>query len=554
MPRVLTDKEAVASLKKAGLIPLAPYPGCSVPWLSKCLRCNNQASPRLGSVRAGQKGCKKCKYIEHAKKATRSQSEAKTLLRKANLIPLVPYPGAGKPWLAKCKKCKREVSPRLAAILLGQGGCKYCRYEVVSKKLALSLSEVAITLRKAGVKEVKPYPGDIRAHWEVECLSCCKRLKIRVSHLRVSKIKACANCRSSDKFKIKDKVAKLEMIGFKAEPLEKYPGDSVKWKCSCLNCNKEIYPIMKEVRGGRNPCRYCSYSLKGITIKEIYASEKDKRESYNRTLDKFKIQEEWAIEEMVKFGARPTEPYPGADERWHSVCLKCQREVYPRLSKVRGGTNPCQSCAYVLTGLRHRNDSEECRLEMLEAGFTPLLEYPGINKAWLSTCNKCGNEAKPRLGSIRRGQGGCLTCTHFGFNPADPAIVYMIQKENVLKVGIANTNSERVKSHERKGWTLLESLSCNNGRQALYIETAILHWFRKDLKAPVACTAKEMPQRGWTETISTDYVSPEDIWGKVKILAIESKDFKGILSENARGQLRPGGLRYNKRENNKRSA
>lgn len=448
MGKALKPKEAIASMKKFGFTPLVPYPGASKPWLSKCKVCKTEVSPALSSVKTGH-SCRKCTYIKRSKDAMRSRSDANKLLREANLIPLVPYPGAGKPWLSKCKACQREVSPRLAAVIRG-GGCKYCRSETMSKKLSLSDKEVLTTLEKAGVSPLTVYSGNRKTPWKVECLSCGKKLTIRISQLRVSKNKACRDCRSSDKYKIKDKVARKEMISFGARPLEIYPGDSIKWKCECLHC--------------------------GV-------------------------------------------------------------EVTPTLSSARSGTNPCRDCAYVLTGLRHRNNSEKCRLEMLNAGFITLVEYPGINIPWLSKCQGCKKEVTPRLGTVRIGRG-CINCTNYGFNPQDSAIVYLIQKGDILKIGIANTQSKRLADHSKYDWELHSLIKCSNGRQAIFIETAILRWFRQELKAPVACTPKDMPQRGWTETIAIDYISPKEVWAKVQKLAKKSRHFQGLPSEKTRYSLK----------------
>lgn len=535
MGKALKPEEAIASMKKFGFTPLVPYPGTDKPWLSNCEVCGTNVSPALSSVKTGH-GCRKCAYLKNAKNATRSRSEANKILRAANLIPLVPYPGAGEPWLSKCKTCEQEVSPRLAAVIRG-GGCKYCRYDTVSKKLSLSNTEILVTLKKAGVKPLETYPGDRKTPWKTECLSCGKELTIRISQLRVSKIKACRDCRSSDKYKIEDKVAQKEMISFGARPLEVYPGDSIKWKCECLRCGAEVTPTLSSARSGTNPCRDCTYPLNGLKTRDLRSTKEYKEIMFKRSLDKFKSQDEDAQKEMISFGAKPLEDYPGANKSWKCLCLKCNMEVYPRLSKVRGGTNPCRDCAYLSTGLRHRNNSEKCRLEMLNAGFITLVEYPGLNIPWLSKCQGCQKEVTPRLGTVRIGRG-CINCTNYGFNPQDSAIVYLIQKGDILKIGIANTQSKRLADHSRHDWELHSLIECSNGRQAIFIETAILRWFRQELKAPIACTPKDMPQRGWTETITIEYTSPEEVWAKVQKLKKKSRHFQGLPSEKTRYSLK----------------
>jgi hypothetical protein len=45
---------------------------------------------------------------------------------KASLKPLEVYKGSDIPWKCKCLKCKKTVTPMLASINSGQGGCIYC--------------------------------------------------------------------------------------------------------------------------------------------------------------------------------------------------------------------------------------------------------------------------------------------------------------------------------------------------------------------------------------------------------------------------------------------
>lgn len=39
---------------------------------------------------------------------------------------LVEFPGADEPWLRECRRCGNRVTPRLANISRGQGGCIAC--------------------------------------------------------------------------------------------------------------------------------------------------------------------------------------------------------------------------------------------------------------------------------------------------------------------------------------------------------------------------------------------------------------------------------------------
>lgn len=41
-----------------------------------------------------------------------SEAEAASALRACGFEPLEPFPGAGKPWRARCDGCKQERAPR----------------------------------------------------------------------------------------------------------------------------------------------------------------------------------------------------------------------------------------------------------------------------------------------------------------------------------------------------------------------------------------------------------------------------------------------------------
>ena len=55
-----------------------------------------------------------------------SDDAAAAIMRAADLEPIEPYPGSGRPWLCICMVCGTEVSPRLNGIRQGQGGCIDC--------------------------------------------------------------------------------------------------------------------------------------------------------------------------------------------------------------------------------------------------------------------------------------------------------------------------------------------------------------------------------------------------------------------------------------------
>lgn len=59
--RVADPETALAELQAAGFEPLEPYPGgVARPWRCLCLRCGNEAKPRIRRLRQGESGCRYC--------------------------------------------------------------------------------------------------------------------------------------------------------------------------------------------------------------------------------------------------------------------------------------------------------------------------------------------------------------------------------------------------------------------------------------------------------------------------------------------------------------
>lgn len=116
-----------------------------------------------------------------------------------------------------------------------------------------------------------------------------------------------------------------------------------------------------------------------------------------------RLPEAEAVEILRAAGVEPRGPYPGSDTPWRCRCLRCGREVKPRLGNVRQGHGACKYCTgrVVLPS--------EARARMRAAGFSPLAAYPGAGKPWKSRCMVCGVVSSPRYANVMSGQG-CRTC------------------------------------------------------------------------------------------------------------------------------------------------
>jgi len=125
--RVLSDEQAEAQLRAAGMEPLVPYPGTTrAPWAARCLTCGRLAAPRMASIRRGARACQRCSARAAAHNRV-PEEVAVAAMRAAGLQPVEPWPGRTRaPWRCQCLTCGAPVTSRLSAIRAGDPGCRAC--------------------------------------------------------------------------------------------------------------------------------------------------------------------------------------------------------------------------------------------------------------------------------------------------------------------------------------------------------------------------------------------------------------------------------------------
>ncbi len=168
----LHSKEfAFNKMLKAGWRPLSGYDGKNNKslWKSECIKCGEISEPQLGNVIAGRSHCGYCKKNKVNPKKAISE------MKSSGLIPVIKYPGAGRPWKSKCNKCSRFVYPRYADVKIGIG-CEYCS----GRKLDLKI--VKATMKKAKLKPLSPFPGT-GVPWSCLCLKCKKKVTPRYANI-----------------------------------------------------------------------------------------------------------------------------------------------------------------------------------------------------------------------------------------------------------------------------------------------------------------------------------------------------------------------------------
>lgn len=476
--RRIKSDEVSEQMRAAGLEPLEPYPGLvSSPWKCRCLTCGDECAPRLSAVRRGG-GCRSCARKGVADKLRTPEHEAIAAMVAGGYQPLEPYPGTtSKAWRCRCATCGREEALTLSRVRFGKR-CLFCA------GLRTDPWEAAAVMRAAGVEPLEPYPGLANSPWRCQCLKCGAESRPSLTTARTGAKGVCRRCgierRRAAKF-IPESVARQDMLDAGLEPLEQYKHSNVGWRCRCRTCGTEVAPSLASVRRGGG-CRKCGQKTTG---------------------DKLRTPEGEAIAAMVARGYTPLEPYPGTNLKpWRCQCATCGRESRPTLGGVRSGAG-CGWCA------GHRSDPDEVVAVMRGLGAEPLEPYRSANLPWRCRCNKCGNEITPTYANARK-YSPCRYCAPFGFSRKDPATVYLLRhdRHQALKIGVASEASkyDRIADHARHGWEMVRSWATPSGNHAAAIEQEVLRWWREEIGAPMALTKKEMPQGGWTETVSPLYV------------------------------------------------
>lgn len=305
------------------------------------------------------------------------------------------------------------------------------------------------------------------------------------------------------------------------EPLVPYPGSAAPWLCRCTRCGDEVSPQYSGIRNGQGGCRVCGKLNGALTQKEGNVQA--------------------ATDIMIAAGLRPLVLYPGTGEPWLCRCESCGAEVTPQHANVVQGHHGCRFCANIERGLRRREPYAIPAIAAMRAlRLEPLVDYPNSMTPWLCRCLKCGREVTPTYSNAMNQKGGCRWCAPRGADPSVPGFVYLMTHIalGAHKIGIRNVGTNRIESHQRYGWTLYRERSFDLTDDALKVESAILRWWRQDLIQPPYLHADDMPQGGWTETVSADAVSLPDVWVKVcELAAMQQTGEPDFLDDEGVGQL-----------------
>lgn len=461
MPPKLSSEVAIERMREAGVEPQVAYPGADEPWESICLSCGERGFPRLSSVGGRKKSgaCKPCGRRRANAAMSLDGGQAVQLMRSKQLEPLVPYPGAGKPWRCTCQVCGAEVSPTYNSARTRATPCRRCADALRGRaqrglsfeergKRSVDVEALFAEMEQAGMYPLEDFPGNKRP-WRSRCLTCEAVGSPTLGAIRGGQggCLPCGRRKAAEAAKarrLEEGGVVLEMLAAGLVPLEPYSGVAKSWLCRCEQCGRELRTRLVGVRRGSG-CKYCAQygpDLAGPCV--LYVIEHYEWGAtkvgigacvgYNSRLRQHErtgwtVVETWEFEtgasafdveqavldelrdaQLVPFLTAKTMPNgwtETSDRQRVSATYLCSLVENAR-KLMTSNVGPSQRRRLSANGLI---DPEEAATQLRAAGFEPSVPYPGrANLAWAATCRSCGAEGRPRLNGIRSRGSSCRAC------------------------------------------------------------------------------------------------------------------------------------------------
>ncbi|MFF2940246.1 GIY-YIG nuclease family protein [Streptomyces niveus] len=154
------------------------------------------------------------------------------------------------------------------------------------------------------------------------------------------------------------------------------------------------------------------------------------------------------------------------------------------------------------------------RVEVIEPTATAIKRaQTRRDKLAKKTAASAAKKAKAASGGLV-----CTTPTFAGIPTKDRGYVYVLfsEQHHAFKIGMCRSDRLAARTNQRNtaGWTLLERTEFPSWEDARRVEQAALEHLR-GLGVPAALGPSEMPD-GWTETVSANQVSREQLWGLIR--------------------------------------
>ena len=396
--------------------------------------------------------------------------------------PLVPYPGASKPWKSIHIVCGKEVTPAYNNVRTGHSGCKYCIGNIVDEKKA---REFFIA---NGLLPIEPYKNAL-SKWKSIHQRCGREVSPQYNSVQQGQ-GGCQYCGGN--LPISAKNAKKFFLEKGYTPQEKFAGAKNGWKSIHQKCGKIVFPTYSTLQQGGGGCKFCArvyvepadaiklFNSRGLEPIDNYQNSATPWRSIHTQCGRVvspsyasiysgqggcaycsgnKVDENEAKKLFIKVGLIPQVPFPGAKIGWKSIHAECGREVFPKYSNVLDGSRGCKECSnnYV---------NPEAAIEVFRsADLEPLEPYPGAGRGWRSIHTVCGREVAPHWGYVRKFLSGCKYCAGNAVTEED-AVAILLNKGFEPKVPYPGSQVPWLMVHKKCGEEVkprLNSLRFNGG-------------------------------------------------------------------------------------------
>ena len=386
------------------------------------------------------------------------------------MYPLEPYPGNTEmDWRIACISCG---SPRLRPLKKWKSfGCRGCSRRT-------PLSEIESILSNGPLKVVGNYKNSLEV--PVRCSVCEEEFDANVSSFKHRQNAPCRFCvgvvLSPKEIRRRIEESNFDLVGVQPKKATEH------FTARCKVCQKTSPKTISYISGeNAKGCIHCASNT------PVSQSE--------------------ALELFLSRNLKPLGPFPGANSGWLSLCLVCGEEPAPHYTSLAMFEDrKCEFCSGKAV-----NPEAAARL-MRKAKFEPLEPYPGSLKPWRSRCLVCEREPSPTFSTVKNG-GRCGYCFPGGVDYKLPGILYLISntEKEAGKVGIQTYNSNRLKTHQKNGWSILNLWITATGEQAHAAEKSAKAKLRHELGASTMLAPDDMPVGGHTETFMVSEVSLDTV-------------------------------------------
>lgn len=322
---LVSEPDALAVMRAAGLEPQDPYVRSGDPWRCIHLECGREVFPSYNSVQQGGGGCQQCGYLKTAVKIRHDHEFATEIMRSAGLEPLESYPGSHSKWRCLHLECGQEVLARFAGVRSGESGCFKCGAKKRGKESRLDPEIARLFMITNGLEPQEPYELSNKP-WACIHINCGSLVHPTYSSIQGGQ-NGCRKCadkltglRSS--YTSEFAVEQAQTRGY--EPLEDYPGAMSHWRCRHLPCGREVLASLNTLMSGKGCCMDCGVASRAE--KNRYTAEE-------------------AVAVMRKFDLEPLEEFPGYMEKWRCTHRACGREITTTFWYVKFRESGCKFCS-----------------------------------------------------------------------------------------------------------------------------------------------------------------------------------------------------------------